>query len=300
MPAIPAPASPAPASSAPIVKTEAPPSPSPSVRSTIPPHKRLRPGPHKSVSTTPEMQRPTQAVAPIAVKASPVSDQHVLVNLQQSSESDQEPWVKIQEPPKVETNWDDLHGLDVKGEPEAVSIEHSSSQLPWKSEPQISKVAASVERSSNPQDVASAHNVEVLAEHALVTDQDQVHSSQHIVQITFADMYLQMTNSTRRFARNEWLPMLLSMNDTDKGRQLIRAFTDHIRAGLDTKEPEHSDPETEKGLLMEAANGQCYPATVPCNTTISELTKEFAELVKVSESDISVVLRVRVVEDHID
>lgn len=111
-------------------------------------------------------------------------------------------------------------------------------------------------------------------------------------------MYLQMTNNNRRFDRNEWLPMLLGMNDTDKGRQLIRAFTDPICATLGTSEAEGSN--TEKDLLMEFADGQCYHATVHRDTTISEMTKAFAEMVKLNESDISVVLKVRVVEDQIN
>ena len=111
-----------------------------------------------------------------------------------------------------------------------------------------------------------------------------------------------MTNGTRRFARNEWLPMLLSMNDTDKGRQLIHAFTDHIRAGLNPSEPGDSDPGTEQGLLMEfdSGSGQLFPAAVARNTTISELAKEFAIMVKANESDVDIILKVRVVEDHID
>jgi len=93
--------------------------------------------------------------------------------------------------------------------------------------------------------------------------------------------------------------MLLRMNDTDEGRQLIRAFADHIRAGVDNKQPE-DDTRSEQGLFMEFADGQQLPATVPRNTTISEMTKEFAELVQIDESDVSVVLKVHVVEDHID
>lgn len=118
------------------------------------------------------------------------------------------------------------------------------------------------------------------------------------MKVTFTNTCLQVYDGTS-FGRNEWLPMLLSMTDTDKGRRLIRAFTDHICAGLGTKQPEDSNSNTEKGLLMEFA-GQSYPATVPRNTTISEMTKEFAEMIQVNESDISVILKVRVVEHHID
>jgi len=280
--------------SSPAVKTEPPASPSLSVRSHRPaPHTRL--GPHApKASAAPQMQRPIQP------SASPVGAQNVLVNLHQSPESDQEPWVKIQEPPKVEIGtWVDLRELDVKTEPEAVGAGRPSSRAGSKSEPRASKVATSVEHSPNSKNAASSHNDKGLVQATTVTNQDKVCSCRYAAKPTFTDMCPQ-NNGIHRFGRNQWIPMLLRMNDTDEGRQLIRAFADHIRAGVDNKQPEDSDTRSEQGLFMEFADGQQLPATVPRNTTISEMTKEFAELVQVNESDVSVILKVHVVEDHID
>jgi hypothetical protein len=115
--------------------------------------------------------------------------------------------------------------------------------------------------------------------------------------MTHTDTLSQMSNGTRRFGRNQWIPLLLSMGDTDKGRQLIRAFADHIRAGVDGVGD--STASTDQELFMEFPDGQCYPATVPHDTAISDIIKEFADMIKAKESDISVMLKLRV-EDHID
>lgn len=104
-----------------------------------------------------------QPAAPAAVQTPPISDQNVLVNLQQSSESDQEPWVKIQEPSKVEP-WVDLHGLDVKTGTETVGIERASAHVDPKSEPQAPMVVTT-EHSLGPKVIPPAlnNNNEVLA-----------------------------------------------------------------------------------------------------------------------------------------
>jgi hypothetical protein len=106
-----------------------------------------------------------------------------------------------------------------------------------------------------------------------------------------------MSNGTHRFGRNEWLPMLLGMNDTDKGRQLIRAYADHIRAGVDGSDTGDSIPITHQELSMEFPDGSGLTATVPLHTTVSAVVKDLAKMAEVKESDISIVLKVRV-EGH--
>jgi hypothetical protein len=118
--------------------------------------------------------------------------------------------------------------------------------------------------------------------------------SQHVVRVTYTDMVLQMSNGTHRFGRNEWLPMLLGMNDTEKGRQLIRAFSDHIRAGIDGSDTGDSIPSTQQELFMEFPDGSGLTATVPLHTTVSAVVKDLAKMAEVKQSDISIVLKVRV------
>jgi hypothetical protein len=109
-------------------------------------------------------------------------------------------------------------------------------------------------------------------------------------------MNQQMSNGIPHFARNEWLVLLFSMDDTDNGRQLIRAFTDHVRAGLDLAETETetSSLNTPQELILETPGGQCIPVTVPQNTSISDIVKDFADMTHTKESEIGVVLKVRV------
>jgi len=49
--------------------------------------------------------------------------------------------------------------------------------------------------------------------------------------------------------------MLLRMNDTQNGRQLVPAFTNHIRAWNDSTKLEDSNSNSEPGLFMELADG---------------------------------------------
>lgn len=107
-------------------------------------------------------------------------------------------------------------------------------------------------------------------------------------------MIQQMSNGIPHFARNDWLVLLFSMGDTEKGRQLIRAFTDHIRAGLDAAETETSSSNTPRALILDIPGGQRIPVTVPQNTRISDVVKDFANLTQTKESEIGVVLKVRV------
>jgi hypothetical protein len=107
-----------------------------------------------------------------------------------------------------------------------------------------------------------------------------------------------LSNGIPRFGRNEWLVMLFAMDDTDKGRQLIRAFTDHIRAGLDTAEIETPSSSAPQELIMEIPGGQRIPVTVPQDTSISDIVKDFADFAHIKESEIGVVLKVRV-DSHI-
>jgi len=296
----PVPAASASTISSPAVKIEPPASPSLSVRSHRPaPHTRL--GPHApKASAAPQMQRSAQLAASTpAQNGPPANAQNTLVNLHHTPESDQDTWVKIQEPPEVEAStWVDLRELNVKTGTESTDTDRSSAHVDTKFDSQAPMVVTHG-HSPNLKNTASSHNDEILVQATTVTNQDKVCSFQYAVKPTFTDTCPQ-NNGVHRFGRNEWIPMLLSMKDTDEGRQLVRAFADHIHAGVQHKQTEDSEPNTEKGLFMEFADGQLLPATVPRNTTISEMTKEFAELVQVDESDVSVVLKVHVVEDYID
>jgi hypothetical protein len=106
-----------------------------------------------------------------------------------------------------------------------------------------------------------------------------------------------MSNGTHRFCRNEWLPMLFAMNDTDKGRQLIRAFADHLRAGVDAANIGNSTSSTQQELFMEFPDGSGLTAFVPHNTPVSKMIKDISDFVLAEESEVSIVLKVRV-EDH--
>ncbi|KEQ72255.1 hypothetical protein M436DRAFT_65021 [Aureobasidium namibiae CBS 147.97] len=268
------PTAPAVAVPSPTVKTEPPASPSLSTRSYRPaPHTRL--GPHVQKATAAaQMQRPAQPAASTPVQnGSPANAQNTLVNLHHTPESDQDTWVKVQEPSKVvASTWVDLRELDVKTGTESTDTDRSSAHVDTKFDTQA-PMAVTHGHCSSPKAKPSESDNEVFAASTAAYNSET------------------MTNGTRRFSRNEWIPMLLSMNDSDEGRQLIRAFADHIRAGVDNNQTENSNSNTEQGLSMEFADGQRLPATVPRSTTISEMTKEFAELIQVNESDISVVLK---------
>lgn len=62
--------------------------------------------------------------------------------------------------------------------------------------------------------------------------------------------------STHRFGRGEYLAMLFAMDDTVQGRELIRAFTDHLLAGLEPSQKKNGDgeaiiPESDIRISME-------------------------------------------------
>lgn len=100
-------------------------------------------------------------------------------------------------------------------------------------------------------------------------------------------------NITYRFGRDNWLPVLLRMDDPEKGRQLIRAVADHLRASVEGTNMTATTPNTDsKEILVEFETGQCLPAAVSSETTIKEMVKECASLIGKHESDISIVLKV--------
>jgi hypothetical protein len=290
------PASPAP-SPAPAIKTEPPASPTLSMRTTIPPHKRsagphARLGPHaQKPSAAPQMQPPNHHPAPSTVEThSPVSSQDVLVNLQ-SPKSAEKPTV-------VADPWVELEGLKVKTEPDTAGTDDPSVRVAIKSRSQVSEPATVVAQSSTPNEVvASAPDKRALAESTVVDSPGKVRSSLKVARKTHTDKIRQLSNGIHRFGRNEWLPMLFAMKDTEKGRQLIRAFTDHIRAGIDGSDTGNLTPSTQQELFMEFPDGSGLTAFVPLGTPVSQIVKDCADFVLADESEVSIVLKVRV-EDH--
>jgi hypothetical protein len=289
------PASPAP-SPAPLIKTEPPVSPVLSMRSTVPLHKRsagphARLGPHaQKPSAAPQMQPPNHHPAPSTVQNhSPVSSQDVLVNLQSPKPAEK--------PPVVTDPWVELEGLKVKIEPDTAGTDDPSARVEIKSS-QVSEPATIVAQPLTPNEVvASALDKRVLAESTVVDSPGKVRSSLKVARKTHTDKKLQMSNGIHHFGRNEWLPMLLDMDDTEKGRQLIRAFTDHIRAGIDGIDTVNSTPSTQQELFMEFPDGSGLTAFVPHKTSVSKIIKDFADFVLADESEVSIVLKVRI-EDH--
>jgi hypothetical protein len=291
-----APGIPSSVSPGPMIKQEPLASPSPSVRSTVRPAPHVKRGPHApKAPAAPHMQPP----APIAVPGpSTVSAQEVLIDFE-SPKSDNDAF-KVQEPPQAQNSpWADLQGLQVKTEPESTDTERLPAHVDIKPELHFSEATAVMVRHVDSSVPAAVPNGETLDKPTAVVNLHKVRSNQYVVEITHTDIISQMSNGTRRFGRNQWLPLLLSMNDTDKGRQLIRAFADHIRAGVDNLGTGDSTASTDQELFMEFPDGQCYPATVPHDTAISDIIKEFADMIKAKESDISVMLKLRV-EDQID
>jgi hypothetical protein len=285
------PVSPAP-SPAPAIKTEPPASPALSMRTTIPPHKRsagphARLGPHaQKPSAAPQMQPLNHQPAPSAVENhSPVSSQDVLVNLQSPKSAEK--------PPVVADPWVELEGLKVKTEPDTAGTDDPSARVAIKSRSEVSEPATVVAQPPTPNEVvASAPDKSTV-----VDSPGEVRSSSKAARKTHTDKTRQMSNGIHRFGRNEWLPMLFSMNDTERGRQLIRAFTDHIRAGIDGIDTGNSTPSTRQELFMEFPDGSGLTAFVPLGTPVSQIVKDCADFVLADESEVSIVLKIRV-EDH--
>jgi hypothetical protein len=277
---------------APVIKAEPPASPVLSMRTTIPPHKRsagphARLGPHaQKPSAAPQMQPPNHHPAPSTVENhSPVSSQDVLVNLQSPKSAEK--------PPVVADPWVELEGLKVKTEPDTAGTEHFSAHVEVKSESQASEAVTVIAQSSTPNEVvASAPDKSTV-----VNSPEKVRSSSKAARKTHTDKTRQMSNGIHRFGRNEWLPMLFAMNDTEKGRQLIRAFTDHIRAGIDGIDTGNSTPSTQQDLFMEFPDGSGLTAFVPHNTPVSKMIKDISDFVLAEDSEVSIVLKVRV-DDH--
>jgi hypothetical protein len=227
-----------------------------------------------------------------------VSAHDVLIDFE-SPKSDHNA-IKVQESPQAQNSpWADLQGLQVKTEPESTNTEHLPTHVDTDPKLRATEAVPTMEYPTASVVAAAALSGETLVEPPAVVNLHKVRSNQYAVEITHTDLVSQISNGTRRFGRNQWLPLLLSMGDTDKGRQLIRAFADHIRAGVDNLGTGDSTASTDQELFMEFPDGQCYPATVPHDTAISDIIKEFADMIKAKESDISVMLKLRV-EDQID
>lgn len=292
-----APGIPTSVSPGPMIKQEPSASPSPSVRSTVRPAPHVKRGPHApKVPAAPNMQPPAPTTVP---DPSTVSAHDVLIDFE-SPKSDKDA-IKVQEPPQAQTSpWADLQGLQVKTELESTNTERHPTHVHPDPEPRVSEAMTPMEHYNAPNVAAvAALSGETLDEPTAVVNLHKVRSNQCVMGITSTDIISQLSNGTRRFGRNQWLPMLLTMSDTEKGCQLIRAFADHIRAGVDNLDPGDSTASTDQELFMEFPDGQCYPATVPHDTAISDIIKEFADMIIAKESDISVMLKLRV-EDQID
>jgi len=97
---------------------------------------------------------------------------------------------------------------------------------------------------------------------------------------------------TRRYGRNEYLAMLLDMTDTAKGRELIRAFADHIHAGVDLSIGGVATPDGQQEIWMEVSGGQRLAATIPQHTTLINAIKEFATMTSADQSEVRIIFKV--------
>ncbi|KAH0344953.1 hypothetical protein KCU83_g8065, partial [Aureobasidium melanogenum] len=104
----------------------------------------------------------------------------------------------------------------------------------------------------------------------------------------------QVNRAIHHLGRDQWLAMLDGMDDPEKGCELILALADHLRTSVDSRESIAVEPSTGtvKEVLEEFGSGQCAPATVFPDMTVSEMIKECASLINVKESDIRIVLRI--------
>lgn len=269
------------ATSSPSIKPEPPASPvlteSIAVSSPI-----RRPGPHSKLG--PHVRKQEVLAQPKAAS----TIQNDLIDIQQAK-SDPDPWVGVSDAQMTTDTWGDVHEPKIKTEPaesESVPVSHpvSTTQNIWDDLGQLK---------SGPNGLNGHQKTRVKAEveAAPVVDQSNALNS---APSTAALQPSGDSTAARRFGRNEWLSMLLDMNDTEKGRQLIAAFGDHIRASVESKQMTAAG---DIELLTEFPGGQYIPATVTHETTVSELIKECASLTRTNESDIRIVLKIGVKDD---
>ncbi|KAH0021706.1 hypothetical protein KCU78_g6020, partial [Aureobasidium melanogenum] len=171
--------------------------------------------------------------------------------------------------PQVKNDtWADVQGPQIKAEVakrEIAPVIHSVS---------TDQTAPIVEQSATLNSAASAAQVQPSVESNDITALNQVN------------------RATRHLGRSQWLAMLDGMDDPEKGCELILALADHLRASVESIDSTAPEPNTVKEVLVEFRAGQCAPATVFPDMTVSEMIKECASLINVKESDIRIVLRI--------
>ncbi|THY25314.1 hypothetical protein D6D01_05109 [Aureobasidium pullulans] len=178
--------------------------------------------------------------------------------------------------------------------PAAVKVEQSSPQ------PKPLQQTAAPEVVPEPPTPNAAHpphqqQVKVETESTEATSSKEVSFDHGISNFMLADLVRQVSTDstiTRRYGRHEYLSILLDMNDTAKGRELIRAFADHIHAGGDTSMNDVAAPDAEQEIFMEVSSGSRLGATVPQNTALGNVIKQVAKMARVDESEVCVILKV--------
>ncbi|THZ28722.1 hypothetical protein D6C89_02438 [Aureobasidium pullulans] len=192
----------------------------------------------------------------------------------------------VQSTPVIETQeW---------GTPAAVKVEQSSPQ------PKPLQQTAAPEVVPEPPTPKAAHpahqqQAKVKTESTEVASSKEVSFDHGISNFMLTDWVRQMSTestTTRRYGRHEYLSMLLDINDTAKGRELIRAFADHIHAGGNTSMNDVAAPDAEQEIFMEVSSGSRLGATVPQNTALGNVIKQVAKMAHVDESEVCVILKV--------
>ncbi|THZ08014.1 hypothetical protein D6C91_10178 [Aureobasidium pullulans] len=180
------------------------------------------------------------------------------------------------------------------GTPAAVKVEQSSPQ------PKPLQQTAAPEVVPEPPTPKAAHpahqqQAKVKTESTEVASSNEVSFDHGISNFMLTDWVRQMSTestTTRRYGRHEYLSMLLDMNDTAKGRELIRAFADHIHAGGNTSMNDVAALDAEQEIFMEVSSGSRLGATVPQNTALGNVIKQVAKMAHVDESEVCVILKV--------
>ncbi|KAI5237805.1 hypothetical protein E4T42_09142 [Aureobasidium subglaciale] len=102
----------------------------------------------------------------------------------------------------------------------------------------------------------------------------------------------QTSETPAHYERTQWLSMLLDQKGTAEGRELIRAFSDHIRAGVEAGNMEATTPDSEQEIWMEFSAGQRLSARVANDTGIKHVIEEFAKMTHSTASEVYVMLKV--------
>ncbi|THX41292.1 hypothetical protein D6D10_02848 [Aureobasidium pullulans] len=275
------------------------------------PHSKLGPHAQKARSSVPATSVDSSSPVQVSVASkatTPAKD--VWVDVQQAK-PEPETWVEVQdaqivdveqsEPEQVER---DIEQSSIQatlgssaqdwGTPAAVKVEQSSPQ------PKPLQQTAAPEVVPEPPTPKAAHpahqqQAKVKTESTEVASSKEVSFDHGISNFMLTDWVRQMSTestTTRRYDRHEYLSMLLDMNDTAKGRELIRAFADHIHAGGNTSMNDVAAPDAEQEIFMEVSSGSRLGATVPQNTALGNVIKQVAKMAHVDESEVCVILKV--------